>query len=95
MDLITTGFVNDGTNIVERRSQDVSPILDHTARLRNMGEVGGSEFRHAAKVPKAVIETYCTTKGITFAEFMGNEAHIRALLNDPDLSGFRIWKGRI
>lgn len=95
MDLITTGLVHDGKNITERRSQDVSPILDHTTRLRNNGEVGSSEFRHAAKVPKAVIETYCTTRGITFQEFMNNEAHIRALLNDPDLSGFRIWKGRI
>jgi len=32
---------------------------------------------------------------IEFSEFMQNKAHIRAMLNDPDLRNFRIWPGRV
>ena len=95
MDLITTGLRMDGDDLVERRSQDVAPILDHVTRLRNTGEVGSSEMKHAAKIPKAVIENYIARTGISFHEFMVDEKHVRAMLNDPDLSGFRIWKGRV
>lgn len=95
MDLITTGLVEDGENLIERRSQDVAPILDHVTRLRNAREFGSSEMKHAAKIPKAVIENYIARTGITFHEFMVDEKHIKAMLNDPDLSGFRIWKGRV
>lgn len=95
MDLISTGLKMDGDDLIERRSQDVEPILDHVKALRSLGEVGSSEMRHAAKIPKAVIENYIARTGITFHEFMVDEKHIRAMLNDPDLSGFRIWKGRV
>lgn len=95
MDLISTGLRMDGDDLVERRSQDVSPILDFAQRQRNAREFGSSEMKHAAKIPKAVIENYIARTGITFHEFMVNDYHIRAMLNDPELSGFRIWKGRV
>lgn len=95
MDLITTGVVHDGTSIVERRSQDVAPILDHVSRLRNAGEVGSSEMRYAARFPKAAVEQYLQTYGIDLHEWMTNPVHVKRMLNDPDLTGFRIWKGRI
>ncbi len=95
MDLISTGLRMDGDDLIERRSQDVAPILDHVTRLRNAREFGSSEMKHAAKIPKAVIENYIARTGITFHEFMVDEKHIKAMLNDPDLSGFRIWKGRV
>ncbi|MBO1748895.1 hypothetical protein [Stenotrophomonas indicatrix] len=95
MDLVTTGLVSDGADLIERRSQDVEPILEYAKRMRNQGDVGSSEMRHAAKIPKAVIENYINRTGITFHEFMVDDKHIRAMLNDPDLSGFRIWKGRV
>lgn len=52
-------------------------------------------MKHAAKIPKAVIENYMARVGITFHEFMVDDKHVRAMLNDPELSGFRIWKGRV
>lgn len=95
MDLITTGLRQEGDDLIERRSQDVAPILDHVTRLRNAREFGSSEMKHAAKIPKAVIENYIARTGITFHEFMVDDKHIKAMLNDPELSGFRIWKGRV
>lgn len=94
MDLKTTGIWFDGNDIVERRSQDVAPILEHVKGLQGIGAVGSSEMRHAAKFPKAVVEQYIQTHGITFNEWMTNPVHVNRMLNDPDLSGFRIWKGR-
>lgn len=64
-------------------------------QLQSAGEVGGSEMRHAAKLPKALIENYCQRHGITLHEWFVNPAHIKAMLNDPELSGFRIWQGRV
>lgn len=52
-------------------------------------------MRHAAKLPKALIENYCQRHGITLHEWFVNPAHIKAMLNDPELSGFRIWQGRV
>lgn len=95
MDLVTTGLRLDGENLIERRSQDVEPILEYAKDMRNLGQVGGSEMRHAAKIPKVVIENYIQRAGITMHEFMAEEKHIKAMLNDPDLSGFRIWQGRV
>lgn len=95
MDLATTGLQHDGNRITERRSQDVEPILEHVKGLVSLGDVGSSEMKHAAKLPKALIEAYLAQSGISFHEFMTNDVHIRRMLNDPTLSGFRIWKGRV
>lgn len=70
-------------------------MLEEAKALRNSGMVGGSEMRHAAKIPTSVIENYIARLGITFHEFMANPKHINAMLNDPDLSGFRIWTGKV
>lgn len=56
--LSTTGLWLDGHDVIERRSQDVEPIIDHCAGLRGIGAVGSSEMKHAAKLPHAVIENY-------------------------------------
>ena len=85
----------DGDTLIEHRSADVEPVLEEVKALRSMGATGGSEFRHAARVDRVVIEQYCTTAGSTFSEFMGNQEHIRRMLNSPDLSGFRVWQGRV
>ena len=41
------------------------------------------------------MELYKQKWGITHHEFMANPVHIRRMLNDPDLQGFRIWEGRV
>lgn len=91
-----TGFWREGDQYIERLSQDVEPIIEHVKGLRGVDAVGSSEMRHAAKIPKVVIENYLRQHGISFAEFMSNtETHARRLLNDPALAGFRIWQGRV
>jgi hypothetical protein len=100
MRLLQRGFVQtrmheeDGKTIFER-VQDCTPIVEHTKKLHNEGMTGQSDFRHAAKVPKVLVEKYLNDCGITFHEFCQNDEHMSRFLNDPALAHFRIWKGRI
>jgi hypothetical protein len=82
------------TTAVER-IQDCTPIVDTTKALHNEGIHGSSEMRHAARLPMVIVEQYCNERGIGFDEFMQNDAHLRAVLNDPALAAFRIWPGKI
>lgn len=52
-------------------------------------------MRHAARLPLIEIEKYMALTGITMHEFMTDPAHVKAMLNNPDLSQYRIWTGRI
>lgn len=74
--------------------QDCTPILEHATRLHNEGHHGGSEMKHAARIPQVLIEQYLTQNNILFSEFCSNQEHIKRMLNDPALSGFRIWPGK-
>lgn len=85
---------SDG-NVIHEIKQDVEPHLDHCAEMRSNGMFGSSEMRLAASYPDAVIRTYCNNKGIDLEEFNRDRVHIRNMLQDPDLSKFRIWQGKI
>lgn len=51
-------------------------------------------MKHAASFSPAVVELYKQKWGISHHEFMSNPVHVRRMLADPDLSGFRVWEGR-
>lgn len=93
--MTATRLLLDGDDLIEHRTVDVEPVIEANKSLRSAGAVGGGDIRHAASVPGIVIEQYCKTHGISFSEFVGDPVHIRRMLNDPDLSGFRIWQGRV
>lgn len=76
-------------------SQDCEPYLERAKYLHNTGQHGSSDFKHAASFPAVIVEKYCNDRGIDFRTFMAEPAHIKRMLNDPDLAGFRIWKGRV
>lgn len=52
-------------------------------------------MRHVAEVPYIVVESYCQKNGITLHEFMNDQVHIKRVLESPDNSLFRIWKGKL
>lgn len=86
----------DGSgDITFETRQDVSAILEDAKARSNEGYHGSSEMRHAARLPMAAIDRYCNDKGITFHEWCSNKTHVRAMLNDPDLSAFRVWGGKV
>lgn len=85
---------NGTKDLVVERTQDCNAIADYCKSQRAMGFTGSSELKHAARIPNIMIEAYINTKNITPHEFYANKAHIKAMLQDPALSDFRIWEGK-
>lgn len=94
MDIGTRLHVDNGALVVER-FQDCIPIAEHAKTLNREGYHGSSDFKHAATIPNLIIERYCNDHNILFSEFMQNKEHLKRVLNDPSLSAFRIWQGRV
>lgn len=86
--------VNDGSVTIQR-VQDVEPILEEAKARQSAGLVGTADYWHMASLPAVLVEKYCNVHGITFAEFMANDDHVRAMVNDPALAHFRIHAGRM
>jgi hypothetical protein len=87
-------IATEGGNLITGTVQDCDPILDDATARRNEGAHGSYDMRHAARFPAQAVEAYCNSKGIDFAAFMSDKSHIRAMLADPALAGFRIWDGK-
>lgn len=94
LDLDTKIAMQEGGMVIGR-SQDCTPIAEYAKRRHIEGQHGNKEMKFAASIPYVICEKYCNDNGIEFSEFMGNPAHMRAVLNDPALAHFRIWPGRI
>jgi hypothetical protein len=81
--------------LVQGTMQDCTPILEDAQERHASGQHGTSDMRHAARLPTAIVETYMNLHGIDLGEFLRNPVHVKRMLNDPDLKGFRIWGGRV
>lgn len=90
----STKVVDNSEGIVIARQQDVEPFIEAAKAARSEGAVGSGEMRHAATFPAVVVEAYLISAGITFREFLADETHVKRMLADPALKGFRIWEGR-
>lgn len=85
----------DGDSLVERRTQDVEPIIEQVKRLRVSGETQSKDMWHVARIPHALLEAYLLRNGITLHEFEVEPQHLGRMLNDPDLAHFRIKQGAV
>lgn len=90
-----TSFAHESGLLIVKNVQDVEPILQNCKERSAEGMHGSGEMKHAASFPMVLIEAYCNKANITFQEWLKNKDHIKSMLNDPDLSGFRIWPGRV
>ncbi len=93
-DMQTRLSLVDGALVVQN-TQQCTPIAEYATRLHNEGLHGSSDMKHAGEIPNVIIEAYCAQNGITFEEWCRNKEHVRRLLNDPAVSAFRPWKGRL
>jgi hypothetical protein len=83
-----------GTLTIEK-VQDCTNIAEYCKAAHNENKHGTNDMKLAARIPEIMVDAYCQNNNITFNEFCGNPAHIKAMLNDPSLAHFRIWKGRV
>jgi hypothetical protein len=90
-----TRVVSQDDKVIVQSFQDTTEILDSVKERIDQGNTGSHDMKHAATIPMVIIESYINRTGITFTEFMRDKEHIKALLNDKSLEGFRIWKGKV
>jgi hypothetical protein len=95
MSQVQTQFQAQDGRLIVRREQDVEPILEAAKRAHREGVHGSRDLRHAASLPMVLVEKYCNDHAISFAEFMREPKHVKAMCNDPALAHFRIWPGKV
>lgn len=91
---VTSYIAHEDGKLITGTVQDCTPILEDAQYRAATGQIGSSEMRHVARLPAALIETYCNLHGITFGEWLKDPTHARRMTTDPDLRGFRIWDGK-
>lgn len=70
-------------------------IVDAVKERHNAGHFGASDFRYYGEVTGFMLQSYCDKTGVTWDEAMRDPSHFRRILNDPENSNMRVWKGRI
>lgn len=81
--------------IHEYSASDEKGIRDACVIRHNAGEFGSKEMRYYGEVTPLMLQTYCDKRGVTWDQAMQNPEHFRRILNDPENSDMRVWKGRI
>jgi hypothetical protein len=92
--VVTTVALQDGA-LVTGTTQDCTPYAERAKAMHNEGRHGSSDMRLAASVPMVLVESYLNRCGIEMSDFVASPEHQRRFLNDPALSHFRVWKGRV
>jgi hypothetical protein len=64
-------------------------------REKSSAHKSGGDMKHVASVDGTVILDWCNKRGLTFGQFMRDEAIITQFLDDPTNAIFRVWKGRV
>ncbi len=93
--MLHTQLHEQGDRLIIANSQDCTPIAEYAKAQHNAGFHGTSEVKHAARIPLVVVEHYCNTHGVTFADVMTDRAHMKRIVEDPVNEHFRIWKGKL
>lgn len=70
-------------------------IVDAVKDLHNAKAFGSSDMRYLGEVTPMMLQTYCDKTGVRWDEAMRNPEHFRRILNDPENSYMRVWKGRV
>ena len=94
-DGLKTFVAHEDGKLITGSVQDCDPYAEAAKEKHLAGDHGSKYFKHAASLPGVLIERYCNTSGIDFHEFMSNPVHAKRMLNDPSLSAFRIWPGKV
>lgn len=93
-DLKTVVKLEDG-NLITGTVQDCTAIAERTKAMHNSGMHSTGDMRLVASIPMVMVEKYLNDNGIDYAEFSRNPVHKSRLINNPDLSHFRVWGGRL
>lgn len=88
-------IAHEDGKLIQGTLQDCTPFAEAAKERHRSGDHGSKDFKLAAQFAPVLVEVYCNTNGIDFAEFMGNPVHIQRMCNDPALKDFRVWPGAV
>lgn len=89
-------YEGDKTVIVhETPAAAEKAVVDAVKDLHNARATGSSDMRYLGEVTPFMLQSYCDKNGITFQDAFSNPEHFRRILNDPENSNMRVWKGRV
>lgn len=74
---------------------DADLLAEHCKALHNNGLHGSKDMKLAMKVDGFFIMDWCNKHGVTWKQFFNDPALQNRFIEDPDLSVFRVWKGRL
>lgn len=74
---------------------DADTVAEYCKAAHNDGAHGSADMKHVMRVDGFFIVDWCNKRGLTFAQFMRDQSIQKAFMEDPELSMFRIWKGRV
>ena len=70
-------------------------VRDACVENHNAGNFGSKDIRYYGEVTPLMLQTYCDKTGVTYAEAFRDPVHFRRILNNPENSAMRVYKGRI
>jgi hypothetical protein len=70
-------------------------VRDACVANHNAGNFGSKEMRYYGEVTPLMLQTYCDKTGVSWDEAFQNPVHFRRILNNPENSAMRVWKGRL
>lgn len=78
------------TSLAAERAVADACIENHNAR-----NFGSKDMRYYGEVTPFMVQKYCDKTGVTWDQAFQNPEHFRRILNDPENSHMRVWKGRV
>ena len=93
--VISTEVHAQDDKLVIERAERFDGLLDTCKAMHNEGLHGDKDMPLYAHVPGVLVEDYCNRNGITFRDFMCDQAHVKRFLNDPAIAHFRVAPGRV
>lgn len=93
-----TRFHSDNSgkgNLIVQNVQDCTPIAEMCKRLQSQGKTGSSDMKFVGTIPAIMVEKYCIDNNVTYKDFIRNDDHVKRIMNDPAMSHFRVWKGKL
>lgn len=89
-------LVDDESNVIQKRTQDVTQTLDSIKHLKDQGEQRG-DMRHAARIPLAVWFDLCQRLGIDNPMGLNKDElkRVYRALNGNEFNQLRVWEGKL
>jgi len=75
---------------------DAEPTLELAKALHNEGKQENMlGHKHAMRIDAEMVNAWAIKRGVTFDAVMQDSRLLKEMVNDPDLSHFRVYKGAI